>query len=232
MSSKILRGAAQPVTEDWLVVADSSRPFEITHGDAMAREDRGQDELIQQQSRQIHQLDGKVASLEAELSMRVDQARQMGFREGETAGHAKAQAALDAALQRLARAAADLAAYRPAYRRESEQEMVRLSLSIARKVLKRELTVDPSALQGVVKAALETLNSSEIYRIRLAASDAAALERHILAMGLPQAVEVVADPSLERGAVLFDTARGQVDAGVQTQLNEIERGFTDLADAR
>jgi flagellar assembly protein FliH len=232
MSSKILRGAAQPETEDWLVVADKSRPFEITLGDAKAREDRVQDELIQQQSRQIQQLEGQVANLEAELSMRVDQARQMGFREGETTGHAKAYAAIDAALQRLARAAADLASYRPAYRRESEQEMVRLSLSIARKVLKRELTVDPCALQGVVKAALETLNTSEIYRIRLAAPDAAALERHILAMGLPQAIEVVADPSLERGAVLFDTARGQVDAGVQTQLNEIERGFTDLADAR
>lgn len=232
MSSKILRGAAQPPTEDWLVVPDHPSAFEISHGDSKGREERGQEELIQQQARQISQLEQKAAGLEAELAMRVDQARQMGFREGESAGHQKAHAALDAALQRLARAAADLAAYRPSYRRESEQEMVRLSLSIARKVLKRELTVDPSALHGIVKAALETLNTSEVYRIRLAPPDAAALERQLLAMGLPQTVEVVADPALERGAVHFDTARGLLDASLQTQLNEIEQGFTDLADAR
>ena len=119
MSSKILRGAAQPPTEDWLVVPDHPSAFEISHGDSKGREERGQEELIQQQARQISQLEQKVAGLEAELAMRVDQARQMGFREGESAGHQKAHAALDAALQRLARAAADLAAYRPSYRRES-----------------------------------------------------------------------------------------------------------------
>jgi flagellar assembly protein FliH len=135
-------------------------------------------------------------------------------------------------VQRLARAAAELAGYRAAYRRESEQELVKLSLAIARKVLKREVTVDPSSLQGIVKAALETLNAGEVYRIRLATPDAAALDRHLQAMGLPQAIEVIADPALERGAVLFETARGLVDAGVQTQIAEIERGFADLADAR
>ncbi len=232
MSSRIIRGAANPATEDWLVVPNSSTAFEITHGDAQGREDRGNEELLQQQSRHIAQLERQLATLESEMPIRIDQARQTGFREGEAAGHTKAHAALDAAVQRLARAAAEVVGYRASYRRESEQEMVKLSLAIARKVLKRELTVDPGALQGVVKAALETLNSGEVYRIRLAAPDAAALERHIQAMGLPQSIEVTADASLERGAVLFETARGLVDAGVQTQLAEIERGFADLADAR
>lgn len=204
----------------------------ITHGDAQGREDRGNEELLQQQSRLIAQLERQLTTMESELPIRIEQARQTGFREGEAAGQAKAQAALEAALLRLARAAAEVAGYRAAYRRESEQEMVKLSLAVARKVIKRELTVDPAALQGVVKAALETLNAGEVYRIRLAAPDAAALDRHIQAMGLPQAVEVIADPALERGAVLFETARGLVDAGVQTQLGEIERGFADLADAR
>lgn len=232
MSSRIIRGAANPTTEDWLVVPNTHSALAITHGDAQGREDRGNEELIQQQSRQIAQLERQLANFESELPIRIDQARQTGFREGEAAAQAKAQAALDAALQRLARAAAEVAGYRAAYRRESEQEMVKLSLAIARKVLKRELTVDPAALQGVVKAALETLNAGEVYRIRLAAPDAAALDRHIQSMGLPQAIEVIADPALERGTVLFETARGMVDAGVQTQLGEIERGFADLADAR
>ena len=232
MSSRIIRSEANPPTEDWLVVPNHSSATAITHGDAQGREDRGNEELLQQQSRLIAQLERQLTTMESELPIRIEQARQTGFREGEAAGQTKAQAALEAALQRLARAAAEVAGYRAAYRRESEQEMVKLSLAIARKVIKRELTVDPAALQGVVKAALETLNAGEVYRIRLAAPDAAALDRQIQAMGLPQAVEVIADPALERGAVLFETARGLVDAGVQTQLGEIERGFADLADAR
>jgi flagellar assembly protein FliH len=47
-------------------------------------------------------------------------------------------------------------------------------------------------------------------------------------LGLPQRVEVVSDPGLERGAAVFDSNRGALDASVETQLSEIERGLTDL----
>ena len=232
MSSRIMRGADLPITEQWLVVPNDFAHGDITHGDAQGREERGHEELHQQQANRITQLERQLAGLEAELPGRLEQARQVGLRDGETAGLAKAHALLDAAIQKLARAVAEVVGYRADYRRESEQELVKLSTAIARKVLRRELTVDPTSLQGVIKAALEGLNASEIYRIRLAAPDAASLERHIHAMGLPQTIEICADPALERGAVLFETVRGLVDAGVQTQLGEIERGFADLANAR
>jgi len=231
MSSKIIRGADLPVTEDWLVVPNDFAHGDITHGDAQGREERGHEELHQQQSHRISQLERQLATLEAELPGRLEQARQIGQRDGETAGLAKAHALLDSTIQKLARAVAEVSSFRADYRRESEQELVKLSTAIARKILRRELTVDPTSLQGVIKAALECLNSSEVYRIRLAAPDAAALERHLQAIGLPQTIEICPDAALERGAVLFETARGLVDAGIQTQLGEIERGFADLANA-
>ena len=40
-------------------------------------------------------------------------------------------------------------------------------------------------------------------------------------------VEVVPDPSRELGAVIFETTRGNLDASVDSQLQEIERGLTD-----
>ena len=50
--------------------------------------------------------------------------------------------------------------------------------------------------------------------------------------GLQQAVsggvvEVVADSSRELGSVIFETTRGNLDASVDSQLQEIERGLTD-----
>ena len=45
--------------------------------------------------------------------------------------------------------------------------MVQLSLAIARRMLRRELAVDPDALHGLVLAALEKLQAQEICRVRV-----------------------------------------------------------------
>ena len=51
-------------------------------------------------------------------------------------------------------------------------------------------------------------------------------------IGAPQRLEVIADPGLEPGGLIFETARGSFDASVATQLDEIERGFADLVERR
>jgi flagellar assembly protein FliH len=43
--------------------------------------------------------------------------------------------------------------------------------------------------------------------------------------GVP--VEVVPDGSRDPGAVVFETERGNLDASVESQLGEIERGLAD-----
>jgi flagellar biosynthesis/type III secretory pathway protein FliH len=40
--------------------------------------------------------------------------------------------------------------------------------------------------------------------------------------------EIVADNSLLLGDILFETTRGSLDASIDSQLLEIERGLTDL----
>jgi len=41
-------------------------------------------------------------------------------------------------------------------------------------------------------------------------------------------IEISGDGRLDRGALIIDTVRGQLDASVETHLEEIERGFIDL----
>jgi flagellar biosynthesis/type III secretory pathway protein FliH len=40
-------------------------------------------------------------------------------------------------------------------------------------------------------------------------------------------VEVIADPSRAVGTVIFETQHGNLDASVESQLQEIERGLAD-----
>jgi len=45
--------------------------------------------------------------------------------------------------------------------------------------------------------------------------------------GAPKNLILMPDPSLAAGALLFETSQGLLDASVETQLHEIERGLID-----
>ncbi len=160
-----------------------------------------------------------------ELEARIARAREQAFREGEAAGAQKASARIDPVLARLAQTVEHIAALGSKVRRQAEEDVVKLALAIARRVLYRELSIDPEAILGLVKAALGRLDAREIQRLRVSPADAELLRRRV---NLPAAIEIVADTSLERGAAIFETVRGHLDASVQTQLAEIERGFADV----
>lgn len=166
---------------------------------------------------------------EMEARSRAEAEYQRGLAEGESIGQRRAAAKLDPLLERLSRTVADLAGYRDRFRRESEKDLVGLSLAIARRILRRELNAEPDAILGLVKVALERISLREVHRLRLHPDDVPAIRRHLAQVQAPAGIEIEADPSLERGAVIFETSRGSLDASAETQLAQIERGFADLA---
>ena len=135
-----------------------------------------------------------------------------GFQQGRVEGGQMARAELTALVERLARTIADLSGTRDAFRREAEADVVRLSLGVARRVLHRELSVDPDALLGVIRVALGKFEARELHRILVSPQDHAALAAALTSLKLPRQVEVISDPSLERGAALFETVKGTLDA--------------------
>jgi flagellar assembly protein FliH len=149
------------------------------------------------------------------------QAYEQGLRDAEAQAAREGAARLDATLARLARTIDDLAVTRARALAEADNDIVQLSVAIARRILRRELTVDPDSLAGIVKAAIERIPAQEISRVRIHPDDAGCLQKHTR-------MEVCPDPSLERGSIVVETARGNLDASISTQLAEIERGLTDM----
>jgi len=175
-----------------------------------------------------HELETRMHTLEREVEERAQTAYRTGLQEGDAAARQQFGAQADSSLSRVARTIEELSGLRQRFRHEAEAEVVKLAIAIARRVLHRELTVDADALLGIVKAALEKLDSRELHRIRIHPDSAASLRQHLERIGVPARIEVTADPALERGAVIFETVRGALDASIDTQLSEIERGFSDL----
>jgi len=172
-------------------------------------------------------LAARMAQLERDCEQRLREAHAAGIREGETNGRNRAAAELQPAVERLARSIEELAGLRARLRREAEGDVVKLSLAIARRVLRRELAVDPDAMRGLVLAAIEKLQAQDVSRVRVHPSHAALVGACLRQTVTGSSVEVIADPSREPGAVIFETQRGNLDASVDAQLQEIERGLAD-----
>lgn len=167
----------------------------------------------------------------AEPDLRLEQtlreAHAAGVSEGEAEGRKRAAAETQAAIERMARSIEEMAGLRARLRKEAEADLVHLALAIARRILCRELAVDPDAMHGLVLGALEKLQGQEICRVRVHPAHAP-LVSQCLRQAIPAApVEVIPDASREPGAVVFETERGSLDASVETQLREIERGLAD-----
>lgn len=158
---------------------------------------------------------------------RVRQAHAAGFQEGREQGRNQAAQQVQPVMERLTRSIEDLAGLRSRLRHEAEADLVTLALAIARRVLRRELSVDPEAIRGVALAALEKLDQQEISRVRVHPAHAAELSACLRRSSSGAAVEVVPEAARELGFVIFETERGSLDASVDTQLQEIERGLAD-----
>jgi flagellar assembly protein FliH len=131
-------------------------------------------------------------------------------------------------LENLVESIRAIESLRPQLRHEAEEDVVKLSLAIARRVLHRELSVDPGALLGIVSSALKRMDLREVCRIRVHPSDVVALRSGLDQSGFPARAELVADATLARGGVIVETTRGELDASLETQLMEIERGLADI----
>jgi flagellar assembly protein FliH len=106
---------------------------------------------------QLGDMQQRLAEMKTLMERGVSEARQAGYREGEAAARAQAGAELQAVLKRLAAGIDEIAAERARVRQESEIDLVKLAVAIARRILHRQLSVDPDAIGGIVGAALEKL---------------------------------------------------------------------------
>jgi flagellar assembly protein FliH len=175
----------------------------------------------------------QTAEISAVIEQRALEAYQSGVRDGEALGMQKAQGQVRDAVERLAATVSEVADARGEVIRQAEEDIVQLSIEIARRILHRELSIDTSALGALIRAALEKLRSQEIYRVRVHPDLEPLVRACLQQIGRDAGIEIVGDVAQSRGGAVFEISRGALDASVDTQLREIERGLADqLGDRR
>ena len=115
--------------------------------------------------------------------MRSKAAYKRGFAQGVESCQTDAQEQVRQVIERLAQSIKTLAELRPRMRHSAEEDLVKLSIAVARRILNRELSVDPSSIQGIIRVALEKLQSREISRVRIHASQESAVRNCLAGLG-------------------------------------------------
>jgi flagellar assembly protein FliH len=227
--------SAKVVLKRGTVMAEPIR-WPAAHDHAYAAPDEASSESDQTQLRnQIEQQTAEIAALKAELEQtrqnaerRVQESVERGRQEGNSAARQALSERLESELAKAARLIDEISSAGPKLRRHAEEDLVRLAIAIARRVLHREITVDPDALTGLVKAAFSRLDQRDVVQARTDPSSEAAMQRILKMLDGTRRIKLVVDSGLRPGSLILDTTRGYLDASVETQLDEIERGFIDV----
>jgi flagellar assembly protein FliH len=164
----------------------------------------------------------KAAEIEKE-------AYEKGFSEGERAGRETGEKMVEAVLKQYTQTLEDLKGLRRALLTGSEREVVRLALEVAKKVVKREVCVDDELILALVKVALSRLADQSVMTVRVNPKDYQSIMHFRESPGHRDSwhdgIKLVEDPLITRGGCLIETDSGVIDARVEEQFREIEKGF-------
>jgi flagellar assembly protein FliH len=158
---------------------------------------------------------------------------EKAFERGREAAQQELQASIEAAsaLSRanLLQVLEQFAEERASYYHRIEGEVVQLALAIARKILHREVQIDPNVLAGIVRVTLDKLETRT--RVDLYVHPREATDwRHFFACQMQDTPvpEIHEDGTLAEGECRIETSLGSSEIGLTAQLKEIETGLMDL----
>jgi len=172
-------------------------------------------------------LKARASELELTAARRGKEVRDAAYMEGEKAARDQDGAAVRTVVEKLAQSIQELAGLRAKLRSQAEADVVRLAMAIAKRVVHRELSMDPDSVLGLVKVALDKLRLQETARVRVHPSHVAIVKEFLARSAAAAHIEVTGDPSIGVGGVVFETTRGEFDVSTDVQLNEIGKGLTD-----
>jgi flagellar assembly protein FliH len=185
------------------------------------------DQIIAEGNAEGEQL--KEEARKAGHSEGYQQGRAEGFQDGKKTGHAEALSAHTAAMTQLiaalTAAVQQLDDGRDQLQTNAINEVVRLACAIARKVTKRQGTMDQRIMCENLKQALSLAVHAADVRIAVHPSQFKTLQDEMpnLRLAWPQLkhVDLMEDPSIAPGGARIFTSHGKIDGDLDAQLDHV-----------
>lgn len=172
----------------------------------------------------VEELEAEVEPLTAEQIEAIQQqAHDEGFEQGHREGLQAARNEIDATLHRMEQIMQAITEPLEAVDEAVEQELLQLSIAIAKQLIRRELQADPNEVIGVVREALAALPSSaRKVSIHLNPEDAKLVREELLpADDTDMLWRIAEDLSLTRGGCRVESESSRIDASVEKRINSV-----------
>jgi flagellar assembly protein FliH len=164
---------------------------------------------------------------EAELDQRTSEAFNNGLKEGKDL----AERGLINVFRALRASSETIHNLRDKIIRESEDEIIKLIMLVARKVIVHEVTQNRSILAGVVQNAIADLSARQEITVRINPDDyllvTSGRDELLLKELLNEHLSIKPDPSVASGFCLVGTEMGTIDASLDGQLDQIYRSLIE-----
>jgi flagellar assembly protein FliH len=147
-----------------------------------------------------------------------------GYAQGERAGLEAGGKRAEAMLRRVAQTLEELAGLRTTLMQQSERQMVQLALTLARRIVGREIALDPELIAAMAHVAITKLGTANPATIRLHPEDYTIVARDGERWAGAQ-VTVIPDPSIARGGCMVESDFGCIDASLDRQFEEMTRAL-------
>ena len=150
------------------------------------------------------------------------EAYEQGFNQGQKDGREVGERSLDQQVQQVKSLVEALTRDREELYRQREEELLDLVLLISRKIVARELKLQPEAIQDILAGGFRVLADAEDIKVRISPQD------HEMLQWAPQetwprGVELVADGTIHPGGFLMETATGDIDGTLNNRWDEVTK---------
>lgn len=170
---------------------------------------------------------GVVAAPEVapEPQVDIEALCQQARAEGRQAGLDEAEVQLGTLTQSLAAACTEISSLRKKMLERSREDMLRLVLAIAERVVLAELSSHKEVINRTVQQAIQAAVSAEEFHIKINPADLEQVQEHkplfIASLSGLSNIEFVPDPTVTAGGCMLESPMGRVDATIESQLDEI-----------
>jgi flagellar assembly protein FliH len=150
------------------------------------------------------------------------QAYEKSYAKGYMEGLAQGQKEIGVQLEFLHSIMATLAMPLPGFDDQLVDEMVQLSMSVVKQMVRRELKTSPGEVVAVIKEAISILptTSAEV-TLELNSEDAELVRNALMNPDTESNWKISVDPVLTRGGCRVLTKSSRIDATVETRLNAV-----------
>ncbi len=171
---------------------------------------------------------------EAEKRQRLStiemEAYEKGFEQGQKDGLALGQKRIDEIAKRMENLITELSKLKEQIYKEAEQEILALSLEIARKIVKREVTTSPEIILNSIREAARFLTERTKLKIFLNPDDLETVKENIAELGVKnkiENIEIVEDVSINKGGCILETGFGKINATIEDQFEAIKNALVE-----